>query len=145
MLSTCRGILRDCDIFAKIRCELWCHGSGDMCPQNVTSPSPVFRVRPVEAVRVEDVRQPRLVGEEEGEVGGEDAVLHVAQHLLVLLGAQLGEDVVVLLNTCEGKYVSKSWNVDILFMTPLPLHCVISSGLKPFHCSFNVTILPAAE
>ena len=86
-----------------------------------------------------------LVGEEEGEVGGEDAVLHVAQHLLVLLGAQLGEDVVVLLNTCEGKYVSKSWNVDILFMTPLPLHCVISSGLKPFHCSFNVTILPAAE
>ena len=30
-------------------------------------------------------------------------------------------------------------------MTPLPLHCVISSGLEPFHCSFNVTILPAAE
>ena len=70
------------------------------CPNTDPSNlSPVLRVGPVEAVRVEDVRQPRLVGEEEGEVGGEDAVLHVAQHLLVLLGAQLGEDVVVLLNT----------------------------------------------
>ena len=43
-----------------------------------------------------------LVGEEEGEVGGEDAVLHVAQHLLVLVRVQFGEDVVMLLAGMEG-------------------------------------------
>ena len=59
----------------------------------------VLGLRPRELVLLHDVCQLGLVGEEEGEVGGEDAVLHVAQHLLVLLGAQLGEDVVVLLNT----------------------------------------------
>ncbi len=36
---------------------------------------------PAEAVLLDDVGQPGFVGEEEGEVGGQDAVLHVPQHL----------------------------------------------------------------
>ena len=52
---------------------------------------------PVKHIVLHNVGQPGLVGEEEGQVGGQDAVLHVPQHLLVLIGAQLAEDVVVLL------------------------------------------------
>ena len=59
-------------------------------------------VAPVEAVRLHDAGQPGLVGEEEGEVGSQDAVLHVPQHLLVLVWTQLGEDVVILLDKDKG-------------------------------------------
>ena len=41
----------------------------------------MVRVLPVEGVLLDDVGEPRLVGEEEGEVGGQDAVFHVTQHL----------------------------------------------------------------
>ena len=44
-----------------------------------------------------DVCQARLVGEEHGEVGGEDCLLHDVQRLLVLLGVQAVEDAVGLL------------------------------------------------
>ena len=36
---------------------------------------------PIKGVLLDNVGEPGLVGEEEGEVGGEDAVLHVADHL----------------------------------------------------------------
>ena len=65
---------------------------------------PVLRVGPVEAVRLNDAGQPCLVGEEEGQVGGEDAVLHVPQDLLVLVWTQLGEDVVILLDKSVYSY-----------------------------------------
>ncbi len=52
---------------------------------------------PRERALLEDVPQPGLVREEEGEVGGQDAVLDVAQDLAVLLRIQAAEDVVVLL------------------------------------------------
>ena len=88
---------------------------------------------PRELVFLHDVGQLRLVGEEEGEVGGEDAVLHVAQHLLVLLGAQLGEDVVVLLNKWQPFNLSYAReNMEELESRYLG-HCVISSGVEPFH------------
>ena len=38
-------------------------------------------VFPIKGVLLDNVGEPGLVGEEEGEVGGEDAVLHVADHL----------------------------------------------------------------
>ena len=39
-------------------------------------------VLPVERVLLHNVGQARLVGEEESQVGGQDAVLHVAQNLI---------------------------------------------------------------
>ena len=57
----------------------------------------MFRVIPVETVRLHDVGEAGLVGEEESEVGGEDAVLDVADHRLVLLGVQVPQQVVLLL------------------------------------------------
>ena len=57
----------------------------------------MIRDVPVELVLLHDVCQPRLVGEEEGEVGGEDGLLHHVQRLLVLLGVEAVEDAVGLL------------------------------------------------
>ena len=57
----------------------------------------MVRAVPAEAVGLNDVGQPGLVGEEKGQVCGQDAVLHVPQHLLVLIRAQLAEYIVVLL------------------------------------------------
>ena len=54
---------------------------------------------PVEGVLLDNIGQPCLVGEEESEVGGEDAVLDVADHRLVLLGVQVAQQVVLLLIT----------------------------------------------
>ena len=42
---------------------------------------PVIRDLPAERVLLDNVGQSGLVGEEEGQVGGQDAVLHVTQHL----------------------------------------------------------------
>ena len=42
---------------------------------------PVIRNVPAEGVLLDDVGQPRLVGEEEGQVRSQDAVLHIPQHL----------------------------------------------------------------
>ena len=42
---------------------------------------PVIGHVPAEGALLEDGGHPRLVGEEEGQVGGQDAVLHVPQHL----------------------------------------------------------------
>ena len=66
---------------------------------------PVFRLCPVKTVCLCDFSQARLVGEEESEVGGEDAVLDVTQHLLVLVWGQLGEDVVILLLQDDYRHV----------------------------------------
>ena len=52
---------------------------------------------PVKLILLHDVGQTRLVGEEEGEVGGEDGLLHHVQRLLVLLRVQAVEDAVGLL------------------------------------------------
>ena len=41
----------------------------------------MIRHIPTERALLQDGRHPRLVGEEEGEVRGQDAVLHVSQHL----------------------------------------------------------------
>lgn len=59
--------------------------------------APVVRQVPREGVVLQDVGESGLVGKEEGQVGGQDAVLDVAQDLPIFLGVQLGEDVVVLL------------------------------------------------
>ena len=48
-----------------------------------------------------------LVGEEEGEVGGEDAVLHVAQHLLVLLGPEPAQDVAAVLLSAANRLIGE--------------------------------------
>ena len=58
---------------------------------------PVIRMFPVECVLFHDIGQPCLVGKEESEVGCEDAVLHVADHRLVLLRVQVSQQVVLLL------------------------------------------------
>ena len=58
---------------------------------------PVFRLCPVKTVCLCDFSQARLVGEEESEVGGENTILHGVENLLVLLGVQGGENVVLLL------------------------------------------------
>ena len=42
---------------------------------------PVIGHVPAERALLEDCGHPRLVGEEEGQVRGQDAVLHVPQHL----------------------------------------------------------------
>ena len=57
---------------------------------------------PVKCVLLHDIGQPCLVGEEESKVGCEDAVLHVADHRLVLLRVQVSQQVVLLLvaNRC---------------------------------------------
>ena len=52
---------------------------------------------PVECVLLHNIGQPGLVGKEEGEVGCKDAVLHVADHGLVLLRVQVSQQVVLLL------------------------------------------------
>ena len=52
---------------------------------------------PVKGVLLHNIGQPRLVGKEEGEVGCKDAVLHVADHCLVLLRVQVSQQVVLLL------------------------------------------------
>ena len=52
---------------------------------------------PRKGVFLENVGEPGLVGEEERQVRGKDAVLDVAQDLAVLLGVQAGEDIVVFL------------------------------------------------
>ena len=57
----------------------------------------MIRVFPVEGVLLDNIGQPCLVGEEESEVGGKDAVLDVADHRLVLLGVQVAQQVVLLL------------------------------------------------
>ena len=57
----------------------------------------VLGLSPRELVLLHDVGQLGLVGEEEGEVGGEDAGLHGLQHLVVLLVVEVVEDVVGLL------------------------------------------------
>ena len=54
---------------------------------------------PVEGVLLHNIGQPCLVGKEEGEVGCKDAVLHVADHCLVLLRVQVAQQVVLLLIT----------------------------------------------
>lgn len=53
---------------------------------------------PAERVLLEYVCESGFVGEEQREVGGEDAVLDVAKDLPVLVRVQLGENVVVFLN-----------------------------------------------
>lgn len=58
---------------------------------------PVIRQIPGKGPLPQDFAQPGLVGEEQGQVGGEDAVLDVAQDLPVLITVQFGEDVVVFL------------------------------------------------
>ena len=60
---------------------------------------PMVWVLPVERVLLHNVGQARLVGEEESQVGGQDAVLHVADHRLVLLRVQVAQQVVLLLST----------------------------------------------
>ena len=60
---------------------------------------PMVWVFPVERVLLHNVGQARLVGEEESQVGGQDAVLHVADHCLVLLRVQVAQQVVLLLIT----------------------------------------------
>ena len=55
-------------------------------------------VIPVERVLLHNVGQARLVGEEESQVGGQHAVLHVADHRLVLLRVQVPQQVVLLLS-----------------------------------------------
>ena len=57
----------------------------------------MVRAVPAEGVGLDDVGQPGLVREEEGQVRGQDAVLHVPQHLLVFIRAQLAEYIVMLL------------------------------------------------
>ncbi len=54
---------------------------------------------PRERLLLENVPESSLVGEEQREVGGEDAVLDVAQDLPVLVVIQFGKDVVVLLRS----------------------------------------------
>ena len=61
---------------------------------------------PVECVLLHNIGQPGLVGKEEGEVGCKDAVLHVADHGLVLLRVQVSQQVVLLL---ISKSKSKSY------------------------------------
>ena len=41
----------------------------------------MVRGLPVESILLDNVGQSRLVGEEEGQVRGQDTVLHVTQHL----------------------------------------------------------------
>ena len=52
---------------------------------------------PVKLLLLHNVGQPRLVGEEHGQVGGEDCLLHHVEHFLVLLGVEAVEDAVGLL------------------------------------------------
>ena len=52
---------------------------------------------PVKLLLLHNVGQPRLVGEEHGQVGSEDGLLHHVQHVLVLLGVEAVEDAVGLL------------------------------------------------
>ena len=68
---------------------------------------PVFRVIPVKTVRLQDVGEAGLVGEEKSEVGGEDAVLHVAQHLLVLLGPEPAQDVAAVLLSAANRLIGE--------------------------------------
>ena len=58
---------------------------------------PVIRDCPVKTVLLHNVGQASLVGEEQGQVGGEDGLLHHVQHLLVLLRVKTVEDAVGLL------------------------------------------------
>ena len=57
----------------------------------------MVRDGPVEGVLLDNVGQPRFVGEEHGEVSGEDGLLHHIQSLLVLLGVEAVKDAVGLL------------------------------------------------
>ena len=57
----------------------------------------MVRAVPAEGVRLHNVCQPGLVGEEERQVRGQYAVLHVPQDLLVLVWAELVKYVVVFL------------------------------------------------
>ena len=66
----------------------------------------MIRNVPREGVLLEDVGQPGLVGEEQGQVGGQNAVLDVAQDLSILVMIQLGKDVVVFLRQIKGKPLS---------------------------------------
>ena len=59
---------------------------------------------PVECVLLHNIGQPGLVGKEEGEVGCKDAVLHVADHGLVLLRVQVSQQVVLLLISKSKSY-----------------------------------------
>ena len=54
-------------------------------------------VAPVEQALLQDAGQFGLVGEEECQVGGQDAVFDVAERLFVLGTGQLAQDVVSLL------------------------------------------------
>jgi hypothetical protein len=47
----------------------------------IVSTLPMIWYVPAEAVLLDNVGQPGLVGEEEGQIRGQDAVLHVTQHL----------------------------------------------------------------
>lgn len=61
----------------------------------------MIRNVPAEGVLLDDVAESGLVGEEEGQVGREDAVLHVPQHL----GSSLIQDFLVNTRTCtKQKY-----------------------------------------
>ena len=57
----------------------------------------MVRAVPAEGVRLHNVRQPGLVGEEERQVRCQYAVLHVPQNLLVLFWTELVKYVVVFL------------------------------------------------
>jgi hypothetical protein len=58
---------------------------------------PVFWISPGESLLTSKLWQFGLVGEEKCQICGQDAMLHITQHLLVLPAAQLAEDVVTLL------------------------------------------------
>ena len=57
----------------------------------------MLHTAPVEAILLNEMGQFGLVREEEGEVGGEDAVFDVAEDLSVLLRVEFLEDVVILI------------------------------------------------
>jgi len=67
-----------------------CHGHG---LQKVA----VLAIVDGEQVLVDQVGQLPLAGEELDQIGGQDAVLDVAQHLLVLVAVEFAEDVVAVL------------------------------------------------
>lgn len=58
---------------------------------------PVLDDAPRELLRLDQAGQLGLVGKEDGQIGGQDAMLYQAEHLLVFAARQLAEDIVTLL------------------------------------------------
>lgn len=113
---------------------------------SATASRPVWMVVQVQATGGQELRQLLVVVEVEGKVGGDDSLPNDLQHLLVLAGIQVGENIVPFQLWKTKRSIKKQklhlWGVQLSY-TPKVLITGSSKPQPADHCAFKTKIFVA--